>query len=382
MLRALGIVALGVVLGRAHAERAMRHDHQLRPARAVLHAVGEHLAGTEQPVVGDEVDALAQFDAGGITGPGNQQHVRKAFLRHPQAIRFAECDQPFVAQPPDALGAHHFDACRRGRDGLRVLAHALGTGQIRPGGVEIALLRGRFRAADQGGLHRTDAKVRAHLPGSQPQCITERVQRAARRIQCSGQECAFAGQAALARLFGGIDRLQVRLGTHRVRPQGAQDGGMALGEAQRGQVFVGGIQGCVGLSDQCGLRALQQLRIALFARILALQCDQDRDRRCAGLEQVALLKRTLGGLARGRRIIDLHRRQAPAEHAGQRIVATDADAAGRQFRLRGLRGRRHGRLRPAGGQRQRDEQGNDGPACAQTTLRDAGNRPATWFGRT
>ena len=263
-----------------------------------------------------------------------------------------------------------------------MLAHALRAVQFRGRGGEIALHRRGFGTPDQRGLHRADAKVRAHLPGTQLQGPVERVQRTTGRVQFAGHQRPHAGQAALARLLGGIDFAQVGFCTRRIRPQGAQHGGMALGEAQRRQVIVGGIQCCVRLSDQGGLRAIEQLRIAFVAGMLALQRDQDRDRRGAGLEQVALRQRALRGLARGRGIVDLHRRQAPAEHAGQGIVAADADAAGRQFRLSGQRQRRCGCVRLAGDEHQRQQHGDDGPACAQTTLRDAGNGPATWFGRT
>ena len=75
-----------------------------------------------------------------------------------------------------------------------------------------AIVSGHSRglgAGEQRRLDHADAQRRAHLSRPKALRITERIERTARRIQRTGVERALTGQAALARLFGGIDCLQV-----------------------------------------------------------------------------------------------------------------------------------------------------------------------------
>ena len=219
MLRLLGRGGIGLALRRAHAEGAMRHHHQHRPAAAVVQAIGEHLAGTEQAVVADQVDALAQLHAGRVGRRGDAQHLGQAFAGDAQAIAVAERDQAFVAQPAHALAADDLDPMAGAGDRAGMPAHRLGAAQQALRGVEIALLGRGFGATDQAAFDRGDPLHRPRLPRLQLQCGAEREQRAF--VVALRQQCLAAG-IALPGLFAMIDALQVGRDPGILRPQFAQ----------------------------------------------------------------------------------------------------------------------------------------------------------------
>ena len=74
----------------------------------------------EQPVVGDQVDAFAQFRRGGIARFGDPQDLRQLAARPRDvvvAIALLQRHQAVVAQLRDARAAHAGDAFARIGDG-------------------------------------------------------------------------------------------------------------------------------------------------------------------------------------------------------------------------------------------------------------------------
>ena len=125
-----------------HAESAVRNHDKFGAATSVAQFVGEDLARPEQAVMTDQVDPLAQLDAGGIAGVGDAQHLRQALAGDAQATRIAQRNQPLVAQAAQAIAADRVDPAQRRRDGARVRTHPGGIRQLFLRLVEIALQGG------------------------------------------------------------------------------------------------------------------------------------------------------------------------------------------------------------------------------------------------
>ena len=123
MLRLLCCGRIGFVFRRAHQEGPMRDHHELRPAAAVLEAIGENLAWPEHPVMGGQVDAFAQFPSGRIGGGRNPQHFGQPLACGAQSVAIAKGNQPFVAQAAHPLLADDADAPPGCGDDVCSVAH-------------------------------------------------------------------------------------------------------------------------------------------------------------------------------------------------------------------------------------------------------------------
>ena len=273
----------------AHLEAAMGHHHQGGPAPPRFQRIAEDLARTEQAVVADQVDPLAQRHADLVAGPGDAQDFGQPLARILQ-IGIAQRHQAFVTQSANAVGTNCLDARACRRNGGRVMAHGIGPRHLPVGAIEIPLHGALQSAIHQCLFHRGQACRRARRARPQRLRPPERLQGPARHVQPPGAQRGCAGIAQIEGLPGAVHVGQIHLHIGQVRPQHAQHAGHPLRIAQCRRVLAGR-QRHPRLRQQCQPRLFQQSRIPGILGLQLAQRQQQRDGRLRGFEQIAARQR-------------------------------------------------------------------------------------------
>ena len=364
----LGIGGIDLVVARAHQEASVRYHHHFGPATAVMQRIGERLAGTEQAVMGRQVDALPEIGGHAVARFGDAQDLGQLDPRILQAQWRDQVAHAGVAQFDDARQADGFHPHARVGHGLRVLPDLRGMVQPAPGRGEVAAVGGLFGAPDHRALDRRHALQRTRLARFPLQHFTEAGQRAA---TCFAQPALaqrpLAGHVQPGELIGFVHPGQIRRNRRIAGRHGACDGRDLACAPQRFGAVFGMAQRLPPLLQQPVEAAVESASGAGVRRIQAQQRKVERNGIVCRIEQTPVGQGGRGtamriGNALGRQ---RHGRRAPVQLLHAAVVATDRHA-GHAYGIGGAFGvARTRRIARARGEPRQREQ-HDGKDRAQT----------------